>query len=322
MINIHDKFTLPRTETDAPFLRNATGERDVMTPDSTPLFDNPIVMTVVVGLIIGLAGGVLGRLVSILGKLTPAVAFLVSFYLAYGAVPDFPPLASTGKVFFSAVGLVALGLVLDYAIKNRTVSTVCAAIVPAILVVWIGYVRLTNAFSVGLAAIAIVFLVIGAIALIWLRSIDSASPTANRGPVAAISILLALAVGYAPIALVGGSSTGLGLLAGFAAGLGGLGLVQFALPSASLGWTGVLSGLGALLAVNDSVTLINGKMDFLLLALLCLPLFLGQLAAPILQRTGAKSPRLGQLVFGLITLLPSFAVLGLAFLRHADAFHP
>lgn len=293
-----------------------------MTLESTALFDNPIVMTVVVGLIIGLAGGVLGRLVRILGQLTPAAAFLVSYYLAYGAVPDFPPLASTGKVFFSVAGLVALGLILDYLVKNRTVSTVCAAVVPALLVFWIGYIRLTNTFSIGLVTIAVVFLLIGAIALIWVRSIDAAPPAANRGPVAGISILLALAAGYAPIALVGGSSTGLGLLAGFAAALGGLGLVQFALPSASLGWTGILSGLGALLAVNDSVTLINGKMDYLLLALLCLALFFGQLAAPLLRRIEAKSLRVGQLIFGLVTLLPTVAVIGLAFLRHADAFHP
>lgn len=293
-----------------------------MTPDSTTLFDNPIITTVVVGLIIGLVGGLLGRLVRILGQLTPAAAFLVSYYLAYGAVPDFPPLASTGKVFFSVVGLVALGLILDYLVKNRTVSTVCATVLPALLVFWIGYVRLTSTFSIGLVTIAVVFLLIGAIAFIWTRSIDSAAPAANRGPVAGISILLALAAGYAPIALVGGSSTGLGLIAGFAAGLGGLGLVQFALPSAALGWTGILSGLGALMAVNDSVTLINGKMDYVLLVLLCLSLFFGQFAGPLLQRIEAKSLRLGQLVFGLVTLLPSFAVIGLALLRHADAFHP
>jgi hypothetical protein len=286
------------------------------------MFDNPIVLTVVIGLIIGLVGGGLGRFVPLVGRLTPAAAFLTSYYIAYGAVPDFPPLASTGKVFFAVVGLIALGLIFDYVGKSRTVSTICAALLPTLLILWIGYVKLTNSFSVELAVIAVVFLIVGALAFLWMRSIDAAPVSAGRGPVAGISILLALAAGYAPIALVGGSSTGLGLLAGFAAGLGGLGLVQYVFPSSSLGWTGILSGLGALLAVNDSVTLINGKMDFLLLVLLCLSLFLGQLVGLLLPRLETKSLRLSQLVVGVSTLIPTVIVIGLAIARHADAFHP
>lgn len=293
-----------------------------MMPENTTLFDNPIVMTVVVGFVIGLVGGILGWFISLLGRLTPAAAFLASYYLAYGAVPDFPPLASTGKVFFSVVGLIALGLVFDYFVKSRAVSTICAAFVPTLLILWIGYVRLTNAFSAEFAVIAIIFLVVGTLVLLWMRSIDSAPVGASRGPVASTSILLAFAAGYAPIALVGGSSTGFGLLAGFAAGLGGLGLVQYVLPSASLGWTGILPGLGGLLAVNDSVTLINGKMDFLLLALLCTSVALGQLAGRLLLRLETKSLCLSQLIVGLSTLFPSFIVIALAYFRHVDAFHP
>lgn len=291
-------------------------------PDNTTLFDNPIVMTVVVGLIIGLIGGIAGRFVPLIGRLTPAAAFLASYYLAYGAIPDFPPLASTGKVFFSVIGLAAIGLVFDYLVKSRALHVICAVLLPTLLILWIGYVRLTNAFSAELGLIAAIFLVVGALVFLWMRRIDSAPVSASRGPVASISILLALAAGYAPIALVGGSSTSLGLLAGFAAGLGGLGLIQYVFPSVSLGWTGILSGLGALLAVNDSVTLINGKMDFLLLALLCVSLVLGQLVGLLLPRLEARSLRLGQLIVGISSVVPSIIVIGLAYLRHADAFHP
>lgn len=290
--------------------------------DITTIFDNPIVMMVVVGLAVGLAGGILGCFLAPIGRLTPAAVFLTSYYFAYGTVPDFPPVASTGKVFYSVVVLAALGLLFDYGLKKRAVAVTCAAIAPALLIAWIGYNRLTNAFSVELAVIAVIFLIVGALAFLWVHAVDSAPAGASRGPVASVSILLSLAVGYAPIALVGGSSTGLGLFAGFAAGLGGLGLALFIVPSMSLGWTGVLSGLGAVLAFNDSVTLINGKMDFPLLILLCLSLVLGQLIGLVLPRTQTKAVRLSQLVIGISTLIPSIAVVALAYLRHADSFHP
>lgn len=291
-------------------------------PDNTTIFDNPIVMMVVFGLAIGLVGGVVGRFFAPIGRLTPAAIFLGSYYLAYGAIPDFPPIASTGKVFYSVAALAILGLVFDYALKSRRVTAPCAVIVPALLVFWIGYVRLTTALDLELAVVAIILIVAGAAALLWTRSVDSAPVSASRGPVATIAILLALAVGYAPIALVGGSSTGLGLMAGFAAGLGGLGLVTYVFPSTTLGWTGVLAGLGGILALNDSVTLINGKMDFLLLLLLCLSLVFGQLAGLMLLSLQSRSLRLSQVVSGLATLIPSLVVVALAYLRHADAFHP
>ncbi|WP_174073590.1 hypothetical protein [Rhizobium rhizogenes] len=286
------------------------------------IFDNPIVMMVVVGLAVGLAGGILGCFFTPIGRLTPASVFLASYYSAYGTIPDFPPIASTGKVFYSVIGLAAFGLLFDYGLKKRPVAAASAAIAPALLIAWIGYNRLTTAFSVELAVITVLFTIVGAFAVLWVRAIDSAPADASRGPVASISILLSLAVGYAPIALVGGSSTGLGLFAGFAAGLGGLGLVQFIFPSVSLGWTGILSGLGAVLAFNDSVTLINGKMDFVLLILLCLSLILGQLVGLTLPRKQTGVPRLSQIVIGISTLIPSIAVVCLAYLRHADAFHP
>jgi hypothetical protein len=291
-------------------------------PDSSIMFDNPIVMTVSLGLLIGLAGAMVGRFVPLIARLTPAAAFLGSYYFAYGIIPDFPPIASTGKVFYAVVALAVLGVVFDYVWRSRPVPVICAIALPALLFLWIGYSRLTTAFSTGLAIIALCYVVGGALAIWQIHRIDSAPASASRGPVSSISMLLALAAGYAPIALVGGSSTGLGLLAGFAGGMAVLGLVQFAAPLTALGWTGILSGFGGLLALNDSVTLINGKLDFLLLVPLCLCLVFGQLGGLLLPRMDAKSVRLGQFFTGISTLIPSFVVIGLAYLRHADAFHP
>lgn len=287
------------------------------------MFDNPIVSGVAICFVVGLVGGGITRLpkLAALTGLAVAAVFLVSHYLAYGAIPGFPPVGATSKVFYAVPVLAVIGLALDIVPPLRRLGKPVAIIVPLLLAVWIAWIKLQSADSTTYLAIAVLWIA-GAAAALRAGTLENADPVKGGGAIPVLAIILSLSVGFAPIALAGGSSTGLGLQAAYAAGLGGIGLIEVLLPRRRFGWSAVLAGLAAILGPMDALVIVSQQGDTLPLVLLLLVLVFGQIVFRLLPFAAGLNERLRWILAGVLTFLPALLVIGVTFVRHADAFQP
>ncbi|MGR9202312.1 hypothetical protein [Rhizobium leguminosarum] len=291
-------------------------------PALATLFDNPLIVAVLVGLTIGIVAGVVGPSISVAARFAPLSAFGVTYVHAYGGLPAFPPAGSAAKVFY-AVGILGfLGGLCDYVPRMKRICVPLALLAPTILIVWIGFFRYVKGGGFELYAFTIAGSLLGAAVLYHLKRIEELPPERNGGPIVTMAVLFGLAAGFAPIALVGGSSTGVGLMAGLACAVGALGLLGVVLPSAGLGWTGILSGMGAVLAACASVALVNGKMDYLALLSLLPAAVSGQVFGKYLLPRTLLPPQLRQVATAMLVVPPVIISIAITYVRHADSFHP
>jgi len=153
---------------------------------------------------------------------------------------------------------------------------------------------------------------LGGALVLWRIDGVAASAPAEGGGATALASLAALAGLAAPVALFGGSSTGVGLYLGVAVGAGLLSLALLR-RTAPLGAPAAI-GLGAgLIAPLDSLAIVSGKADVIALAL---GPFLGRDAVRRLPISQRSKPVVVWLVSGLATLSPSPVIVAPLFLRH------
>ena len=244
-----------------------------------------------------------------LGAIAAPVVFLVAYYLTYQKIPPFPPAGAANKVFY--VGLIAaLGAIALDALPRDPVPAWAKAALAALLgVLWIGSSQWGHA-DLQFVAMSLALLVGGALAL-WIPQVQNS----DAGGAAALSMFAALGVLLAPVSLFGGSSTGVGLCLGAAAGLAALSIAYLRLPRA-LPNAAMLSVGAGLLALVDAISLISRRADPWALALVAVAPLVGRHATRLLPETARRRALQVWLVSGLATLSPIVVIVALLFWRH------
>lgn len=289
------------------------------------LIDTPFLPTVVACLAAGLVLGLLARLATspLPASLIPAVVFLAAYVTTYQKVPGFPPVGSTNKIFYVAVFGTALGLLVDLlALTGRAGGRLAGALarlgalaVPIAIAAWIALPRFVNPDPEFLLPFAA--LVIGGAAALWRLWSVALLQRMDGGEMVASAMLASLALGFAPIALFGASSTSLGLCLGFAVGLAAASLLALLWPR-GFGATALLGAGSGLLAVVDTVALITQRVDWLALALLLAVLVTGQWGARLLLRSSGRPGWLHRLSAALLSAVPVPLIVAMLFLRHPN----
>lgn len=283
------------------------------------LFDNPFVLTVALCFGAGLVAAAIARALGARAAgLAPVAVFFTGYVATYQKIPPFPPVGSTNKVFYAALAAAIVGLVLDVVPRLRPLARLLGPAAVVAIVLWIAVPRFAEPDAdlyLTLAALCL-----GAGAALWRLAAVAVADGAGRdvGPVPAVAMIFALALGLAPVALAGGSSSAMMLFAGLAAGLGAVGLVALAVPGAGFGAAGVLGAGGGLVAVAATVILISRQADPLALVLLLPVLVAGQIGGRFLP--DRLSGRGRAIAVGVMTVLPLILVFAVLFLRHPDSF--
>ncbi len=284
------------------------------------LFDNPIVLTVALCFGAGLVLAALARGVRIawIAGLVPALVFLVAYVATYQKVPPFPPVGSVNKVFYVGLCAIILGLIVDLVprLRLRPLTAWLGLAVAAAAVLWIAVPRFNEPDAA--LYLTIVALIAGAALAMWRLAAVARGTGPRDGAMAAIAMLLALALGFAPIALAGGSSSAMMLCLGLAAGVGAAGLVELMLPRGGFGAIAILGATGGLTAVAATVVLISRRADAVALVLLLPVLVAGQLGGRFLPNRLSGRPR--AIAVGVLTALPLILVFAVLFLRHPESF--
>ncbi|WP_419694514.1 hypothetical protein ACN2CC_29095 [Mesorhizobium muleiense] len=142
--------------------------------------------------------------------LVPA-SFLVAYWLAYNKVPSFPPVGAVNKVFFVAVIGTALGILAE-AVGRGMLGRALALAQPIASAAYIGATRLPDALpEVAVAALW---------GLLVMHGLSGGTDRAEDESGTRRAALLGIAcAGFAPIALLGASSSSFQLSLLFAAAL-------------------------------------------------------------------------------------------------------
>jgi hypothetical protein len=285
------------------------------------MLDNPIAWAALICFLLGLALSGLVRLAltAALGSLVPPAVFLASYVLTYQQVPPFPPVGATNKIFYIALSGTLVGLVLDLLPRSAKLDQPLAVIVPALIVGWIGWPRFTNA-DLDVVATTLALWLGGSAALWRLNAVAKATAERNGGSLVGTAMLMALMLGFAPVALLGGSSTSLMLCFVAVAGLGAVAIWELVVPREAFRASAVLGAGSGLLAVVDTVTLITRQIDLAALALLLLIPYAGQVGARFLLPPNRIQGRARQVLIGLMAASPVLAVMAILLLRHPESF--
>jgi hypothetical protein len=284
------------------------------------MFGNPIMGAALICFLLGLALSGLARLAptaAVHSLVAPAI-FLMSYVLAYQQVPPFPPIGATSKIFYIALGATLVGFILDL-LAIRSLERALALIVPGLIAGWIGLPRFTSG-DLDLVATASA-LWLGGSAVLWrLDAVTKAPTECNGGSVVGTAMLMSLMLGFAPVALLGGSSTSAMLCFAAVAGLGAVAIWELALPREALCASSFLGAGSGFLAVVNTVTLITQQIDLAALALLLLILYTGQVGAWLLLPQNRIRGRTRQVLVGLIAASPVVVVTAILLVRHPDSF--
>ncbi|MGO7581969.1 hypothetical protein ACC689_05200 [Rhizobium ruizarguesonis] len=245
--------------------------------------------------------------------LLPAISFLAAYILVYNKIPAFPPVGAVNKVFYVALLGTFLGVAVDL-LRWHVIFRAFALIQPVIAAIYIGQPRLSVAiWEVALAALAGLAVAL----LIFGRTAPDGDADIRRGGLVAV-----LSLGFAPLALLGASSSTFQLCLLFATANFGILVVDVVTkPAFRFGGASILGGLGGLLAIVDTVVLITRKTDLIALALLGLSVVIPQILTDLACHTLGVSGRLPRLVvyFGL-AILPAAAAVLVAFVNYGSSF--
>jgi hypothetical protein len=211
---------------------------------------------------------------------SPSV-FLASYVLTYQQVPTFPPVGATNKIFYIAVVATVIGFILDLLPQIKNYSKILAAIMSLSIVGWIAYPRFAKP-DIDLRATSL-GLWLGGIALLWRLDTVAKTPTErNGGGVVGIAMLASLLLGFAPVALFGGSSTSMMLCLAAVPGLAAVALWELVVPRLAFDASAVFGVGCGLLAMINTVKVITRQVDLAALALLLLIPYMREVSARLL----------------------------------------
>ena len=107
------------------------------------MLENPIILAALICFLLGLLLSGLVRLVrsSAIASTVLPIIFLASYVLTYQQVPTFPPVGSTNKIFYIALAAALIGFALDLLPRTANYRKLLAAIMPLLIVGWIGLPR-------------------------------------------------------------------------------------------------------------------------------------------------------------------------------------
>jgi hypothetical protein len=284
------------------------------------MLDNPIAWAALTCFVLSLALSGLARLspTAALQPLVAPIVFLISYVLAYQQVPPLPPIGATDKIFYVALVATLVGFVLDL-LAIRRLDRVLALIVPGLIAGWIGLPRFTNGDLEVVATAGALWL--GGSAVLWrLDAVTKAPAECNGGSVVGTAMLMALMLGFAPVALLGGSSTSSMLCFAAVAGLGAVAIWELVVPREAPCASFILGAGSGFLAVVSTVTLITQQIDLAELALLLLIPYTGQVGARLLLPSHRIRGRVRQVLVGLIAASPLIVIMGILLLRHPESF--
>jgi len=284
------------------------------------MLENPIVLAALICFLLGLVLSGLARIVQ-----HPAVAtivmptiFLASYVVTYQQVPAFPPVGSTNKIVYIALAATLAGLVLDLLPRTAVYRRLLAVILPLLIVGWIGFPRFAKP-DIELTATAL-GLWLGGIAVLWrLDTAATSPPEHNGGSIVGTAMLMGLLLAFAPVALLGGSSTSLMLCLAAAVGLAAAALWEIVVPRGAFGASAVFGVGGGLLAMIDTVTLITREVDRVALALLLLIPYAGEVTARLLLPQNRFRGRFRQILVGIFAASPVLLVIAVLFFRHPES---
>ncbi len=284
------------------------------------MLENPIILAALICFLLGLVLSGLARVVpgSTIASAVLPIIFLASYVLTYQQVPDFPPIGSTNKIFYIALGAALVGLALDLLPRTANYRKLLAVIMPLLIVAWIGFPRFA-ALDVELMA-TVLGLWLGGVALLWrLETVATTPAERNGGSIVCTAMLMALLLAFAPVALLGGSSTSLMLCLAAVAGLAAAALWELVVPRGAFGASAVLGVGCGLLAMIDTVTLITRHVDLAALALLLLIPYAGEVGARLLLPPKRFRGRVRQVLVGTFAASPILLVMAVLFLHHPES---
>ncbi len=220
-----------------------------------------------------------------ISTLAAPVVFLAGYVSTYQKIPPFPPVGASNKVFYVALVATLGAAALD--VVGRFPRSVLAGASSLLAAVWIGWTKLANPDAATLVLFA-ALVVGGGLALWGLDRLATLSAPFGSGA-NALAGLAAVSALSAPTLLFGGSSTGVGLCLGLAAGAAvlsveALGARRGLQPAAMLG-----AG-GGLVAALDTIALVTRRADPFAMALIALAPFLGPWAVRLLSPALRKRP--------------------------------
>jgi hypothetical protein len=283
------------------------------------MLENPIILAALICFLLGLVLSGLARIVpgsTIASAVLPTI-FLASYVLTYQQVPDFPPIGATNKIFYIALAAALIGFALDLLPRPANYRKLLAMIMPLLIVAWIGFPRFSQP-DIELMATAL-GLWLGGTVLLWRLETVATTPERNGGSVVGTAMLMALMLAFAPVALLGGSSTSLMLCLAAVAGLAAVALWELVLPRGAFGASAVFGVGCGLLAMVDTVTLITKHVDLAALALLLLIPYAGEVGARLLLPAKRFRGRVRQVLVGTFAALPILLVIAVLFLRHPES---
>ncbi|MFD1985743.1 hypothetical protein ACFSOZ_25180 [Mesorhizobium newzealandense] len=243
--------------------------------------------------------------------LVPA-AFLVVYWLAYNKVPAFPPAGAVNKIFYVALIGTALGVLAEAAGRGGLGRAFVLA-QPVASAAYIGTARLPDALlDVAVAALW---------GLLVMYGLSRGAGNAEDESGTRRSALLGTAcVGFAPIALLGASSTSFQLSLFFAAAIAAIVAANISNPNFGFRSVSLLGGAGGMIAVAQTVTLITRKTDMLALAVLTLVFVTPFVVDPVLRRVRATNKVVRIAAFVGMCLLPVGASLATVIARYGSSF--
>ncbi len=284
------------------------------------MLENPIALAALICFLLGLVLSGLVRIVrlSAVASTVLPIIFLASYVVTYQQVPTFPPVGSTNKIFYIALAATLAGLVLDLLPRAANYRRLLAVIMPLLIVGWIGFPRFTKP-DVQLIG-TVLGLWLGGIALLWrLDTVATAPAERNGGSIVGTAMLMALLLAFAPVALLGGSSTSLMLCLAAVAGLAAAALWEIFVPRCAFGASAVFGVGCGLLAMIDTVTLITREVDLVALALLLLIPYAGEISARLLLPQNRFRGRVRQILVGIFAASPLLLVMAVLLLRHRES---
>ena len=288
--------------------------------ECTAMLENPIILAALICILLGLVLSGLARVVpgSTIASAVLPIIFLASYVLTYQQVPDFPPIGATNKVFYIALAAALIGFGLDLLPRTGNYRKLLTVVMPLLIVGWIGLPRFAE---VGVELTAIVLgLWLGGAALLWrLETIATTPAERNGGSIVGTAMLMALMLAFAPVALLGGSSTSLMLCLATVAGLAAVALWELVVPRGAFSAIAVFGVGCGLLAMIDTVTLITRQVDLAALALLLLIPYAGEVGARLLLPPKRFRGRVRQVLVGTFAASPILLVIAVLFLRHPES---
>ncbi|RFB88804.1 hypothetical protein B5K11_25495 [Rhizobium leguminosarum bv. trifolii] len=248
-------------------------------------------------------------LIRVTDLLMPA-GLLAAYWLTYNKVPTFPPVGAVNKVFYVIVIGMAIGLAAEIAAPRA--ARLLALLQPVAAAFYIGLPRLgTASWDVAIAAVAGMAIM----GIVFLRGATGAEDDVKRGGVVAV-----LALGFAPIALLGASSSSFQLCLMFAGGCFGILVVHAVKGAFRFGGASSIGALGGLIAIADTVVLITRKADLIALAVLALCVVLPELSERICLKIGLSRPFPRLFVHIALAALPAAAAFAVAFVDYGSSF--